>query len=114
MKPLLPGGVVRSVFSFGRSLQPTPRRGSCSSNPGPTSHPYSAECVQGEFCELRHNGALGSWLRGSAGGRMLVVEREILLSLKRKRLSLPHLRTGVRVNHPQTIARVFGVLFLIT
>src|SRR5687768_3052883 len=52
MKPLLPGGVVRSVLSFGRSQQPTPRRGSCSSSPGPTSHPYSAECVEGEFSEV--------------------------------------------------------------
>src|SRR5688572_17998755 len=62
MKPLLPGGVVRSVLSFGRSQQPTPRRGSCSSSPGPTSHPYSAECVEGEFSEveLPLYGVLGS------------------------------------------------------
>src|SRR5919112_2002567 len=38
---------------------------------------YSPECVEGEFCELRGDGVLGvlrSWLRGSAGGIMLVVE----------------------------------------
>ena len=33
----------------------------------------------GKFCELRPNGVLGSWHRGSAGGIMLVVERGILL-----------------------------------
>src|SRR5829696_1253389 len=37
--------------------------------------PYSPECVEVEFSEVRHNGVLGSWLQGSAGGIMLTVER---------------------------------------
>jgi hypothetical protein len=45
---------------------------------------------------------------------MLVVEGDIPLSLKRKSLSLTSSRKGVQINHPQTIARVFGVLYLIT
>src|SRR5215213_8108103 len=45
---------------------------------------YSPECVEGEFSELRVDGVLPSWLRGSAGGIMLVVEGDIPLSLKRK------------------------------
>ena len=41
--------------------------------------PYSAECVEEEFSEvgLPIYGFLGRWLRGSAGGIMLVMEREI-------------------------------------
>jgi hypothetical protein len=35
--------------------------------------------VEGVFCELRHNGDLGSWLRGSADGIMLVVEGDVPL-----------------------------------
>jgi hypothetical protein len=31
------------------------------------------------FCEVRPNGVLRSWLRASAGGIMLVVERDIPL-----------------------------------
>src|SRR5215208_3380473 len=46
---------------------------------------------------------------------MLVVEGDVPLSLKRgSRPSLTSSRKGVQINHPQTIARVFGVLYLIT
>jgi hypothetical protein len=40
---------------------------------------YSQECVESVFCELRLYGVLRSWLRGSAGGIMLVVEGQIPL-----------------------------------
>jgi len=40
--------------------------------------------VEEEFGEVPLNGVLRSWLRGSAGGIMLVVEGDIPLSLKRK------------------------------
>jgi hypothetical protein len=36
--------------------------------------PYSPKLVEVEFCELRLYGVLGSWLRGSTDGIMLVVE----------------------------------------
>jgi hypothetical protein len=44
---------------------------------------YSPECVEGLFFEvgLPLYGFLRSWLRGSAGGIMLVVEVDIPLSL---------------------------------
>src|SRR5215208_917189 len=46
---------------------------------------------------------------------MLVVEGDVPLSLKRgSRPSLTSSRKGVQINHPQRIARVFGVLYLIT
>src|SRR5215217_8517004 len=57
---------------------------SITSIPGPFFCPYSPECVEEKFCELRLYGVLGSWLRGSAGGIMLVVEEDIPLGLKRK------------------------------
>jgi hypothetical protein len=40
--------------------------------------------VEGKFCELRVDGVLRSWLRGSADGIMLVVEGEIPRWLKRE------------------------------
>src|SRR5215203_7488523 len=84
-------------------------------SPVDSSCPYSPKCVEGFFCELRVDGVLGSWLRGSAGGIMLVVEGDIPLSLKRySPVVETSSRKGVRMNHPQRIARVFGVLYLIT
>jgi hypothetical protein len=46
---------------------------------GPSCCPYLPECVEGKFSEveLPLYGVLRSWLRGSAGGIMLVVEREL-------------------------------------
>src|SRR5215203_6370757 len=71
--------------------------------------------VEEEFGEVPLDGVLGSWLRGSAGGIMLVVEGDIPLSLKRySPVVETSSRKGVRMNHPQRIARVFGVLYLIT
>src|SRR5829696_6537959 len=45
---------------------------------------------------------------------MLVVEGMSRCRCSGSRPSLTSSRKGVRMNHPQTIARVFGVLYLIT
>src|SRR5215210_2328276 len=88
--------------------------GSGRSEASPTAILQDTHSVEGIFCELRLYGVLRSWLRGSAGGIMLVVEGDIPLSLKRYSPVVASSRKGVRMNHPQTIARVFGVLYLIT
>src|SRR5215211_959661 len=50
------GGSPRHVGGPSRELS---RAGLCSSV-GPPYCPYSPKCVEGEFCELRHHGVLGS------------------------------------------------------
>src|SRR5215207_842428 len=47
--------------------------------PGLTYALYAPECVEGKFSEVRRHGVLGSWLRGSADGIMLVVEGDVPL-----------------------------------
>jgi hypothetical protein len=43
--------------------------------PGPSLSHYSPQCVEGEFCELRHYGVLRSSTPGFGSGIMLMVER---------------------------------------
>src|SRR5687768_3716322 len=72
-----------------------------------------ANRIEEVVCELRHYAVLRSWQRDSAGGIMLAVEGISRCRCSRSRLSLTSSRKGVQIN-PQTIARVTGVLFLIT
>src|SRR5687768_7011580 len=72
-----------------------------------------ANRIEEVVCELRHYAVLRSWQRDSAGGIMLAVEGISRCRCSRSRLSLTSSRNGVQMN-PQTIARVTGVLFLVT
>src|SRR5215218_676783 len=81
-----------TVARKARSYHPSPRLRQRRGGRGPTAparaFPYiqrsvwkgnSANFALTEFCEVRPNGVLRSWLRASAGGIMLVVERAIPL-----------------------------------
>src|SRR5688572_30186118 len=62
-------------------------RGRALSGLGPISCPYSPECVEGEFCELRRHGVL----RSSFGGGFFPASQRIrVCSLRECRGSLRH------------------------